>query len=269
MKNAQYYYWAIVLAFGFGLYTYKYHLHSPASVKVVNDYFKTPKIGQNLLRQPLKLYEKDHLWPTSTHLMGKFPFSDSIYLTENSIPFSDEDYYFPNWDSENSTEEVYPLDGLQLKIDHTTYIKGRYSDENKAHIPVFIVNETGSTKYLFGTNEYVVSMIEAKDRTGVWRPIEYVSRPTSCTSTIGFIKIHPKEFCLLALPLFRGDFKTQIRVKLKNQHSILISEAFPGYINEDQFKFKPDSWLKRALNESTQNQFPFWFLGSIPLEFNQ
>lgn len=269
MKNAQYYYWAIVLAFGFGLYTYKYHLHSPPSVKVVNDYFKVPKIGQNLLRQPLKLYEKDHLWATSTHLMGKFQFSDSIYIDEQPMVFTEKDYYFPPWDSENDEEEVYPLDGLQLKVDHTTYIKGWYNSDDKAHIPVFIINETGSTKYLFGSNERVASMIEAKDRTGVWRPIEYVFGPTSCTYKMGFIKIHPKEFCVLALPLFRGDFKTQIRIKLKNQHSILISEAFPGYINEKQFKFKPDSWLKRALKENPRDQFPYWFLGAVPLEFAQ
>jgi len=268
MKNAQYYYWAIVLAFGFGLYTYKYHLHSPPSVKVVNDYFKVPKIGQNLLRQPLKLYDQDHLQGGISHLMGKFPFADSIYIDEDLAAFPEDDFFTPPgfwWDTQ---EEFYPSDGLQLKIGYDSYLKGWDDGQDKAHIPVFIVNETSSTKYLFGRLRHVSTLLEAKDRNGIWRPIEHLGI-LGCLTGTGFIKIHPKEFCVLAIPLFRGNFKTQIRVKLKNQHSILISEAFPGYINEDQFKFKPDSWLQRALKENPRDQFPDWFLGAIPLEFNQ
>ncbi len=269
MKNAQLFYWAIILAFGFGLYTYKYHLYTPSPIGIDHRYFKIPRIGQNLMRQSLQPYDQNHLWSGNNHVMGKFPFTDYIYIDGETATLSGDDFFTPRsfwWDNK---EEFYPSDGLQLKVGYDTHIKGLYDGQHKAHFPVFIVNETSSPKFLFGRREYVSTMIEAIDRDGIWRPIEYASGIIGCLTGVGFIKIHPKEFCVLAVPVFRGDFKTQIRVKLKNQHSILISEAFPGYINEDQFKFKPDSWLKRALKESTQNQFPFWFLGSIPLEFNQ
>ena len=267
MKNAQLFYWAIILAFGFGLYTYKYHLYIPSPIEVDDRYFKVPRIGQNLMRQSLQPYDQDHLWSGNNHVMGKFPFTDYIYIDGEPAIFPGDDFFTPPsfwWDTR---EEFYPLDGLQLKIGYDTYIKGLYNGQGKAHIPVFIVNETSSTKYLYGRREYVSTMIEAKDRDGIWRPIEYASGIIGCLNGVGFIKIHPKEFCVVAVPVFRGDFKTQIRVKLKNRHSILISEAFPGQINEAQFKFKAGDRVKDSLQENPWCKFPYWFLGSVPLEF--
>lgn len=267
MKSALLYYCAIILAFYFGIYTYKYHLHPSSSTPEPNNsYFKVPRIGQNLFGKPLSLYEQDHLFGSTNHMMGKFAFTDYIYLDQDRSKRYGDDFFIPPhywWDSEYS---LYPSDGLQLKLGHRPQIRGLYDGEDKAHFPLYIINETNSTKYLFGAPSNVSTLIEAKDKEGVWRPIEY-RNIIGCLTGTGFIKIHPKEFCVLAIPSFKGGFKTQIRVKLKNQHSILISNTVQGYINEAQFKFKSDNWLKKDLEEEPWCKLPYLFFGSVPLEF--
>ncbi|MEZ5041438.1 MAG: hypothetical protein R2828_16190 [Saprospiraceae bacterium] len=267
MKNAQVYYWAIVLAFSFGLYIHKYYLDSPP-LENKNTHFEIPGIGQNLLRQPLQLHTRDTISMNSTRMMGKYPFTAYIYIDDVPPELPEDDFIIPDggwWDNEAA---YFPTDGLQLKLDSNLIIKGAYSDNDKAHIPVFIVNETNSVKYLLGTHDFLLAMMEAKDQNGVWRPIEMPGF-FGCLNGVGFIKVHPKEFCVITFPLFRGKFETQLRVKVKNNHSILVSAPFPGSINEGQFKFGPNDRIKTYIEEDLSTRMHSWFWDSVPLEFSK
>jgi hypothetical protein len=101
-----------------------------------------------------------------------------------------------------------------------------------------IINSTDSNYSI--SNDLGLPIIqEAKDENGEWKPIEYsLLNGSVCYSTIELPK---KSKIEIAAPRYRGDYETDLRLKIAIQkYGILTSEIYKGRINYEQFE-KPNS----------------------------
>ena len=49
------------------------------------------------------------------------------------------------------------------------------------------------------------------------------------------MKIRPRQMAVLMVDKYQGNFKTRLRVRLRNGNSRYVSVAYEGWINETQF----------------------------------
>lgn len=109
---------------------------------------------------------------------------------------------------------------------------------------------------------------EALDDNGDWRPIEGRGFDF-CGNGYWGLKIHSNEFMTILFPKYAGDFKTKIRVRIKNHDIIYVSRPFEGTINKKQFYFGKDRdyhYCEDDKNKTGAIQHVFY--GSIPLELD-
>lgn len=265
MKNAQLYYWAIVMAFSLGWLIHRQYYLPSKVPDTIPQAFKIPKISQHRWRQPLEAFDLDYISKSNPfRYLGKFAFADSISISDDRLLWSAED--FLRYD-ELPSKEAHGS-GLQVKIDPKLILCGRRNDKAKAYLPAFIFNETPTPQYLVGMNWQPWHILEAKDQEGNWRPIQ-ISIPSDCGTQMGFLKLKPQEFCILNLPVFTGDFATELRLRIRNGMQIMISNSFPAQINQNQFNFSPIDPAKKQLQKYPKKNWERFFLGSIPLEFDK
>ena len=115
-------------------------------------------------------------------------------------------------------------------------------------MPIYIFND-GPDTIAFGHNAYLPLIIEAKDSMGIWNPIQKLRRMGCGTGLTAYI-IPPNQFMISTVPLFKGNFKTLLRVRyvrnfvivnedgeaIEDLNRILYSNEFEGNINYSQFK---------------------------------
>lgn len=264
MKNAQLYYWAIVIAFSLGWFIHRQYYAPSKSSHSIQHPFQVPKVSQHRWRQPLKVTTIDYISNSDTdRYLGKFAFSDSIFIPDDRLLWSEEEFLridqLPYDESHGA--------GLQVRIDSQLVVTGRRNDKARAYHPAFIFNETQTTKYLLGMNWQPWHILEAKDPEGHWRPIQ-VFVPSDCATQMGYLKLEPQEFCMLSLPVFAGDFATELRLRIRNGKEVLLSNSFKGKINRTQFKFSPTDPYKWHIQQYPKKSANRFFLGSTPLELD-
>ncbi|MDR7129792.1 hypothetical protein J2X69_002138 [Algoriphagus sp. 4150] len=147
-----------------------------------------------------------------------------------ALPF--EKYYI-DWLEE--VDYTYAEDAeIQIRIDNSKSIYNAY--------PVWLTNlDTDTT--LIGYGRHLPLFMEAIDSIGNWKPIQ---EPFVyfCGVGLNSIFLPPNESVLTLAPIFKGNFKTKLRVSLGDNHS----EEFEGYINYRQFEsiFNEDGQYKLA-----------------------
>ena len=104
--------------------------------------------------------------------------------------------------------------------------------------PVYIVNLSSETYWLASLGGSVLMIREAKTEEGRWKPIEYWEYPT-CGVGQGYLAIEPNHFAFAKTLKYEGNFKTKMRLKLRNAWGVFYSNTFTGYIHQSQFKTKP------------------------------
>jgi len=77
---------------------------------------------------------------------------------------------------------------------------------------------------------------EAKDKSGQWRPIEYLAS-SWCGNSYHRIFLGSNQYWSFDVPRYAGKFKTKLRFKLEGE-KIIYSNEFEGSINEEQFSIK-------------------------------
>ena len=58
---------------------------------------------------------------------------------------------------------------------------------------------------------------------------------------------------MILFPKFKGDFETDMRIRLRNGNHTIISETFRGYLNPKQFYFSNDDDFSEFLRLSLSN----------------
>lgn len=265
MKNAQLYYWAIVIAFSLGWFIHRQYQTPSTLTDSSPQPFQIPKISQHRWRQPLQAFNTDYISKSEPfRYLGKFAFADSIFVPDDRLLWSTEDFIRYDELSPPGAQGT----GLQVKIDPELILCGRRNDKVKAYLPAFIFNETPNPKYLLGMNWQPWHVLEAKDSLGNWRPIQ-ISIPSDCGTQMGFLKLKPQEFCILNLPFFVGDFATELRLRIRNGQQIMVSNSFPANINQSQFYFSPIDPAKVYMQGDSKKVWERFFLGGIPLEYDR
>ncbi|MFY0643654.1 MAG: hypothetical protein JXR19_04240 [Bacteroidia bacterium] len=139
---------------------------------------------------------------------------------------------------------VPPPPGMDSSYDpHISFKSGRFKS-----MPIYIHNE-GPDSITFGHNAYLPLIVEAKDSMGIWQPIQRL-RKMGCGTGLESYIIPPNQFMISTVPLFKGNFKTLLRVRsvsstviinevdesIEDLNRVIYSNEFEGFINYNQFK---------------------------------
>lgn len=125
---------------------------------------------------------------------------------------------------------------VTISIDTTTIIKQvdfqGISDGSfifEAH-PLYISNISKKDTVSLGFSYDIRTGLEAKNHEGVWQEIERVTF-VGCPVGLKEFVLKPQDTIITSTPIFKGNFKTKLRLKLGETYS----NEFDGYINEQQF----------------------------------
>lgn len=113
---------------------------------------------------------------------------------------------------------------IDIKIDTTIKFNNSY--------PVFLRNTEPDTIFI-GYGRHVPLIMEAKDSTGKWNPIEERT-VYSCGNGVNSIFLPPTYMAITLAPIFKGSFRTDLRLTLGKNHS----NIFRGNIHYRQFESK-------------------------------
>lgn len=150
----------------------------------------------------------------------------TIEKKEENMKKSHLQAYYIDW--EDRTKHYAPglKANVDVRIDTVKKINNSY--------PVLLTNNANDT-ITIGHGEFIPLIMEAKDSSGAWRPIEkkfiYM-----CGNGVGTIILPPKEVVLTFAPVTHGDFPTELRLAYGDNHS----SSFRGMIQYRQFKSKFD-----------------------------
>jgi hypothetical protein len=100
--------------------------------------------------------------------------------------------------------------------------------------PVYVANTSLRRKLLYGKDQRVFAIQEAKDRTGEWRPIESQG-PDFCGNGHWVLKLRPGQMGVFLMDKYSGTYQTLLRVRLQNGESRYVSAPYKGQIDERQF----------------------------------
>lgn len=185
------------------------------------------------------------------HPMYIGPIKDSLWLNYNSDLVN---YRSKDWESYRSPKtgeleiiidtsqiignvnRIYRLPPPKNKTARDTLFDYIARLPNRGDImsyPVLIKNLSKDT-LRFGYGEHLPIIMEAKDSTGSWRPIQQRYR-YFCGTGLTIFFIPPREIAISSNVLFKGDFETSLRLAYGFDGAIK-SHSFEGRINYDQFE---------------------------------
>jgi hypothetical protein len=142
--------------------------------------------------------------------------------------------YFPvyasddcvRWDS-TTIEVKVDTNQTICNIDFRTFQDSTFAF--KAY-PVFLSNQTNKT-IVIGYGTHIALIMEAKDDQGKWRPMER-NYTYFCGTGLPDIVLPSKESVVTSATIYKGDFETDIRLKIGDNYS----QVFRGKINLTQLE---------------------------------
>jgi len=187
-------------------------------------------------KNELILESANSITTASFHPLYVGPTKDSIYLNYNMRELSYRDY---NW-----IEYSYPKSSdLLIFIDTTQYIgsinilnrflsKSIHKNKSIKSYPIFLQNISKDTLN-FGFGNYIPLILQAKDSSGDWKPIQKEFR-YSCGTGLSYFYLPPDELLISSCKIFNGNYKTQLRL-VYGYDETAFSNEFTGHINYSQF----------------------------------
>ncbi len=131
--------------------------------------------------------------------------------------------YYVDWDKEISYK-YWTKAKIDIRID-TAFHKHSF-------LPIMLTN-VDTEKIIIGYGRHIPIVMEATDSLGHWQPIQEIFS-YMCGVGVGSIILPPKECVLTLTPIFKGSYKTKLRLVIGDNQS----KAFLGYINYSQFQNK-------------------------------
>jgi hypothetical protein len=117
---------------------------------------------------------------------------------------------------------------------------------NDTIFSMYVLNNSKDSIHIFRQDWHLQLIQEAKDQSGIWKPIEFWQNST-CGNSYYLQNINSNEIIKTDSKGYQGNFKTEIRFKLKNNGKIYYSNSVKGNIDLSQFK----------LSESVKQNFSF------------
>lgn len=125
-----------------------------------------------------------------------------------------------------------------------------FTDAETENFPVFIHDRVKHQPYdcrfayLINTSDTVFKVAgqdgsfriirEAMDKNGEWKPIEYWVN-SFCGNSYEGLEFKPGQGTMFFMKKYHGSFKTQMRLKMAVNNTILYSQPFEGNIEPFQF----------------------------------
>ena len=181
-----------------------------------------------------------------TYLYAIARFDTSVIVLDDSNLIDFWNRVFDETAFETTTPIEVLVDTTQLRViedDRYWYLRTE-GEENKRKYykawPVFIVNNGDSTHIVETQDSRMSIMIqEAKDLNGQWKPIEYWTH-SLCGNSYYSFALPPKHCAIIKIPIYKGNFETELRVKYKKDSIVFYSKPFRGSINLSQFERKTE-----------------------------
>jgi len=155
--------------------------------------------------------------------------SPSIQEQNNSDTSTADNFdaYLIDWRSDEYFKHGNSAD-ISIQIDTTQLIANIYAFQWT--YPVILTNQSTDTLSI-GHDKHIPIITEAQTRDNLWRPIEkkYIH---GCGVGLNTIILPPNEIVLTSKLIYKGDFKTKMRIRFGKN----ISNEFVGSISETQFK---------------------------------
>jgi hypothetical protein len=124
-------------------------------------------------------------------------------------------------------------------------------------LPVFLYNSSSKNKVISNSALAgdLLMVVEAKDKKGNWRPIEYNYVPGRiCSGGIRDYVLKPKHFIVSTIKKYMGHYKTKLRVKLLTYNQLIYSNEFNGVINYSQFNHPEQvKMMNKRYSDSTNS----------------
>lgn len=226
--------------------------------------FVKPVISQPVTTDSLKYIKADFLDDLFPRFAGKHKFSDSLFIPYKQVR---DTAYSKDFIDERIVRHSDSLmtDGLEIVPDYSSniYLNEYGSKYAEYYYPVYIMNQTPAVKTFIGKDSYAFGIQEALDTNKQWRPIEGRGLDF-CGNGYWGLKVYPREFIMILFPKYSGNYKTKIRVRIKNGENLYVSKAYDGTINESQLYLKEDSYLYRELIENKASAIQYLFYGAKP-----
>lgn len=144
-----------------------------AELTQVEETFKLPVIKQVKTNDTINYFKGEYMSEVSPVFVMKSKFCDTLYLPIKR----EQDTIFEN-DRVNEYDfkitDTLSSDGFELFTDYKTTIPwmNYWNNTGNYYYPVYVVNQTPTTKIFYGKDGYVFAIQEALDSNRVWRPIE-------------------------------------------------------------------------------------------------
>jgi len=231
MKKSQFYYWIIIVAFSFGFYAKSYS----NKVCYTSEAFEITlrkKSTRRLFPQSTKSFQ--FLYPT---FLGKMKFNEELAIQSDWYSIISTGFESASMDS----IDHHDMGGIQLFAAPDTQMADPIlGQENKsAFFPMFVINETSKPKVIVREKSHIEIIHEARDSNDIWRSIGKTHLGAT-RRKVWRLNLHPQEYGVFLMPLYQGNYATELRVILKNGDHLLISKPYDGNINYEQFSFRKD-----------------------------
>lgn len=132
--------------------------------------------------------------------------------------------YYIEWDKENRYTFMKEQK-IEIQIS---------SKKMNNFYPAMLRNRTKDTIPI-GYGSIIPLILEAKNKNGKWEPIQE-KFVYMCGNGVGTIILPPNEIALTLVPIFKGNYKTQLRLSMGSNKS----NVFWGKINYRQFESRFD-----------------------------
>lgn len=141
-----------------------------------------------------------------------------VEYKEHKNPFSK---YFTTW-MDGRAYKNWDETKIELRVNTLKPMSNSY--------PVLLTNIDADTTFI-GYGSHIPLVMEALDSRGNWKAIQerFVYR---CGVGLSSIILPPNECVLTLAPIFKGKYKTKLRLKIGKNYS----EPFIGFINYRQFE---------------------------------
>jgi hypothetical protein len=139
-------------------------------------------------------------------------------ITEHENPFKK---YYIEWDEVRNYKN-WKQAKIDIQVNTAIIISNSF--------PIMLTNSETDTIFI-GYGSQVPLIMEATDSLGNWKPIQkrfiYM-----CGNGVGSIILPPNQSVITLAPIFKGNYKTKLRIALGDNHS----KPFIGFIAYRQFE---------------------------------
>jgi len=237
----------------------------------VNRDFHLPVIVQSPSKDSIEFRKLDCINEYDFIYVGKHKFTDTLSMDRlfDALSKPPTDMIYER--SHPWPRDTFSTDGFQIIPDYKTSVhyKLEYLEYGSYYFPIYVVNETSSTKIFYGKDRHAFGIQEAIYTDDFfhsgWRPIEARGFDFCGNGSFG-IMVRPGEFILLLAPKYLGEEKNMMRIRLQIGESLYISQSYEGMYSKRQFKLDKSSRILRYLKSNEIGLFTYIFYGAIPIE---